>query len=253
MPEGDTVWLTAQRLDAGAGRPGADRGDLRVPQLATADLTGDAVIEVVARGKHLLTRFDAGLTLHTPPAHGRHVAPRPRRASGRGGSPSTDPRRCSATPSGSRPATGCTTWSWSPPATRTTLVGHLGPDLLGPDWDLDEAVRRLRRATRTRAIGEALLDQRNLAGIGNLYKCEALFVEPRRPVDAGGRGAPTSRPSCAVAAAAARQPRPPRAVDDRLTAAGPGALGLRAGGRALPALPHPDPPAPSRALRHSSG
>ncbi|HJQ42494.1 MAG TPA: zinc finger domain-containing protein, partial [Jatrophihabitantaceae bacterium] len=56
------------------------------------------------------------------------------------------------------------------------LVGHLGPDLLGPDWDLDEAVRRLS-ANPDVEIGVALLDQRNLAGIGNLYKCEALFVE----------------------------------------------------------------------------
>src|SRR5437763_1130953 len=46
------------------------------------------------------------------------------------------------------------------------LVGHLGPDLLGPDWDAAEAVRRLS-AQPDRAIGEALLDQRNLAGIGN--------------------------------------------------------------------------------------
>ena len=48
-------------------------------------------------------------------------------------------------------------------------VGHLGPDLLGPDWDPAEAVRRLA-ADPDREIGQALLDQRNLAGIGNLYK-----------------------------------------------------------------------------------
>jgi endonuclease-8 len=56
-----------------------------------------------------------------------------------------------------------------------TLVGHLGPDLLGPDWDPELAVSRLSRVSHT-AIGEALLDQRNLAGIGNLYKAEVLFV-----------------------------------------------------------------------------
>ena len=60
------------------------------------------------------------------------------------------------------------------------LVGHLGPDLLGPDWDLAEAVRRLSAAPHV-TIGEALLDQRNLAGIGNMYKCEALFVERVHP------------------------------------------------------------------------
>jgi endonuclease-8 len=56
------------------------------------------------------------------------------------------------------------------------VVGHLGPDLLGTDWDPDRAVANLLRAPDV-AIGEALLDQRNLAGIGNLYKSETLFVE----------------------------------------------------------------------------
>jgi endonuclease-8 len=59
-------------------------------------------------------------------------------------------------------------------------VGHLGPDLLGPDWDLDEAVRRLRTQP-ARAVGEALLDQRNLAGIGNLYKVEVCFLQGVSP------------------------------------------------------------------------
>jgi endonuclease-8 len=59
-------------------------------------------------------------------------------------------------------------------------VGHLGPDLLGQDWDPDEAVRRLLAAPE-RAIGEALLDQRNLAGIGNLYKAEVLFLQGLSP------------------------------------------------------------------------
>ena len=60
------------------------------------------------------------------------------------------------------------------------VVGHLGPDLLGSDWDLDEALRRLAAAP-DREIGEALLDQRNLAGIGNLYKAESLFLSRLSP------------------------------------------------------------------------
>jgi endonuclease VIII len=60
------------------------------------------------------------------------------------------------------------------------VVGHLGPDLLGPDWDLDEALARLR-ADSTRPIGEALMDQTLLAGIGNVYKAEVLFLRGLSP------------------------------------------------------------------------
>jgi endonuclease-8 len=71
-----------------------------------------------------------------------------------------------------------------PTATEHTVVGHLGPDLLGPDWDPAEAERRLR-ASPARPVGEALLDQRNLAGIGNIFATEVLFLRglsPWRPV-----------------------------------------------------------------------
>jgi len=64
------------------------------------------------------------------------------------------------------------------------VTGHLGPDLLSPDWDPAEAVRRLTKVPG-RPIGEALLDQRNLAGLGTVYMAETLFlrgVDPARPV-----------------------------------------------------------------------
>ena len=65
MPEGDVVWYTARRLhEALAGRA-LTRSDFRVPRLATADLTGDVVLETASRGKHLLTRTRSGLTVHT--------------------------------------------------------------------------------------------------------------------------------------------------------------------------------------------
>ncbi|MFI6162705.1 zinc finger domain-containing protein [Micromonospora haikouensis] len=67
-----------------------------------------------------------------------------------------------------------------PTAEEDALVGHLGPDLLGADWDPAEAVRRLAAAPEA-TIGEALLDQRNLAGVGNLYKCEVLFLRGLSP------------------------------------------------------------------------
>ncbi|GAA2782336.1 Fpg/Nei family DNA glycosylase [Saccharopolyspora taberi] len=60
------------------------------------------------------------------------------------------------------------------------LVGHLGPDVLGPDWDPAEAVRRLT-ADPDREIGLALLDQTVLAGVGNIYKTEVCFLLGRTP------------------------------------------------------------------------
>ena len=59
-------------------------------------------------------------------------------------------------------------------------MGHLGPDLLGPDWDAGR--RRAPTARRpARPLGEALLDQRNLAGIGNVYKSELVLPGPVTP------------------------------------------------------------------------
>ncbi len=88
MPEGDVVFHTARRLhEALAGRT-LTRSDFRVPRLATADLAGDVVTETVPRGKHLLTRTENGLTVHT---HLRMDGSwRVRPAAERG----TAPRRC---------------------------------------------------------------------------------------------------------------------------------------------------------------
>ena len=184
MPEGDTVWLTAHRLhQALAGRP-VTVFDLRVPALATADLRGDTVTEVLARGKHLLTRFAGGLTLHS---HLRmdgswyltRTGQRPRR----------HPEHLIRAQIGNAEwlATGYRVHDLRlvENEREDELVGHLGPDLLGPDWDPAEAVRPLGEPDR--AIGEALLDQRNLAGIGNLYKSELLFVEHIDPWTPAGQ------------------------------------------------------------------
>ncbi|MGN6609088.1 MAG: DNA-formamidopyrimidine glycosylase family protein [Jatrophihabitans sp.] len=179
MPEGDTVWLTAHRLhQALAGRVVTDF-DLRVPQLATADLRGTTVTEVVSRGKHVLTRFDTGVTLHS---HLRmdgswylsRAGQRPRKH------PEFMIRAIVG--NGEWRATGYRVHDLQlvERADEDRLVGHLGPDLLGPDWDVDLAVANLQRQPE-RTIGEALLDQRNLAGIGNMYKAEILFMRRTNP------------------------------------------------------------------------
>lgn len=177
------MWLTARRLrEALAGRV-LVRCDLRVPKLATVDLTGRTVDDVVPRGKHLLTRVEGGLTLHS---HLRMDGAWQVYAAGerwRGG-PGHQVRAVLGT--ADRVAVGyrLPVLELLPTAEEERVVGHLGPDLLGPGWDGAEALRRLL-ADPGRPLGEALLDQRNLAGIGNVYKSELCFlrgVTPWTPV-----------------------------------------------------------------------
>jgi endonuclease-8 len=71
-----------------------------------------------------------------------------------------------------------------PTDAETGVVGHLGPDLLGTDWDEDEALGRLL-SDPDREVGDALRDQTNLAGLGNMYVAELCFVSglhPRLPI-----------------------------------------------------------------------
>jgi endonuclease-8 len=74
------------------------------------------------------------------------------------------------------------------PAGRVAIdpqLARLGPDILAPDLDLDEVVAKFRAADPSRTIGDALLDQRLTAGIGNIFKSEACFaaqVDPWRPL-----------------------------------------------------------------------
>lgn len=180
MPEGDLVWYTARRLDGALAGRALTRTDFRVPRLATADLTGDIVTEALSRGKHLLIRTRSGCTIHT------HL----RMDGSWRVSPAADPVRESH-----RIRLLLANRDWQaigyqlgvvelmPTGAEPRALGHLGPDLLGPDWDGAEAVRRLS-AEPDRPIGEALLDQRSLAGIGNFYAAEMLFlrgVDPWRP------------------------------------------------------------------------
>lgn len=174
MPEGDTVWRTAQRLhEALAGRV-LTRCDLRVPRLATKDLTGRTVTEVLPRGKHLLTRVEGGLTLHS---HLRMDGAWRVYAANEHwhGGPGHQIRAVLGTAEHTAVGYRLPVLDLLRTADEHQVVGHLGPDLLGPDWDPDEALRRLL-ADPARPLAEALLDQRNLAGIGNVYACELCFL-----------------------------------------------------------------------------
>ncbi|WP_210589195.1 Fpg/Nei family DNA glycosylase [Streptomyces sp. GESEQ-35] len=174
MPEGDTVWQAARLLHGALAGQMLTRSDLRVPKYATVDLTGRTVLDVTPRGKHLLTRIEGGLTLHS---HLRMDGAWKVFAAGRRwtGGPTHQIRAILG-------AADHTAVGYRLPVLellRTTeehrVVGHLGPDLLGPDWDPDRALVNLL-ADPARSLGEALLDQRNLAGIGNVYKSELCFL-----------------------------------------------------------------------------
>jgi len=182
MPEGDTVWRTALHLDRALSGRLLVETDFRVPAHATLDLAGQRVEETVSRGKHLLTRIGTDHTLHT------HLKMEGAWHLYRAGSgwrrPAHEARVVLRTDDWTAVGFTLGIVEVLPRAAEDTAVGHLGPDLLGPDWDEDEAVRRLG-ADPARPVAEALLDQRNLAGIGNLYKSELCFlagVHPRLPV-----------------------------------------------------------------------
>jgi endonuclease VIII len=174
MPEGDTVWHTAETLrQALAGRT-LTRCDVRVPRFATADLTGQVVDEVYSRGKHLFIRVGpASIHSHLKMDGSWRVTSRAVRI---------DHRIRIILEAGDIRAVGIDLGVLEilDRAHDGDAVAHLGPDLLGADWDPQLAATNLT-ARPDRPIAEALLDQRVLAGIGNVYCNELCFVSGRLP------------------------------------------------------------------------
>ncbi len=209
MPEGDTVWRTAKHLDQALSGSRLVETDFRVPALATVDLAGEPVVATLARGKHLLTRIGETHTLHT------HLKMEGAWHLYRQGTswrrPVHEARVVLRTDRWTAVGFALGIIELVARDQEDAVVGHLGPDLLGPDWDEAEALRRLRSVParpvggtvideRTlagtdpplspghrcrpappsdgsqREIGEALLDQRCLAGIGTVYRSETLFL-----------------------------------------------------------------------------
>lgn len=182
MPEGDNVYRTARQLNDALAGCVLSGCDIRVPQFATVDLTGQRVHEVVSRGKHLLARI-GDETLHS---HLRMEGSwRLYRPGQRWGRPSFEARAVLQTAKWQAVGFLLAEVRVVPTAREDELVGHLGPDLLGDDWNADEAVRRLA-ADPTSPIAVALLDQRNLAGLGNVYVNELCFLRGVLPTRAVG-------------------------------------------------------------------
>ncbi|MCJ1704434.1 DNA-formamidopyrimidine glycosylase family protein [Rathayibacter sp. VKM Ac-2926] len=187
MPEGDSVHRLAARLRRAAdGRTVAD-GELRSGDAAGSSLEGLRILEHDTHdthGKHLLTRFSGDLTLHTHlRMQGSWTVTSPGRAVPRAVQKDVRVRL--------RLDDGVTLWGIDLPVVEllptrdeARAVGHLGPDPLRADWSAEEAVARLSR-TPERPVVAALLDQRLMAGLGNLWANEVCFLRglfPWRPV-----------------------------------------------------------------------
>jgi len=172
VPEGDTVWLAGRHLHAA---------------LATTDLRGSTVAEVVPRGKHLLFRFAGGpgdgLTLHT---HFRMDGSWHLYGDGQRwhGGPQHQIRAILTVAGTSAVGYRLPVMELLPTADEGGVIGHLGPDLLDPDVDLAAAAQGVSGQPE-RVIGDVLLDQGVVAGVGNLYRAETCFlagVTPFMPV-----------------------------------------------------------------------
>lgn len=180
MPEGDSVWRAARRLHEAFAGTHLRAAQLRWPSLAGSDLTGWRTVEVVPRGKHLLHRFDSGFTLHS------HLRMEGRwdvsRGGGRPPPARSDVRAWLATDDVTALGRRLGRLDLVRTAAEASLVGHLGPDLLGSDWDTDQVVAVLQHDPRE--VADALLDQRVLAGLGTLWTSEVLYARrlaPTRP------------------------------------------------------------------------
>ncbi len=175
--------LAPRRMHAGLAGRRIVASQFRVPSLAVADLSGAVVREFAPYGKHMLLRTDTGLTLHT---HFRMDGSWALLGPGKRLPRRLDPdvRVLLATDEGTTAAgLRLPVVDLLPTAEEAGVVGHLGPDILADDWPTGgetEAVRRIA-AVPERPVVEALLDQRDVAGIGNLWAVETLFLRGACP------------------------------------------------------------------------
>lgn len=173
MPEGDTVFRTATKLRAALAGRELTRCDIRVPRYATVDLTGQTVDEVLSRGKHLFIRVGAASIHSHLKMDGSWQISRIR-------APAHKVRIILETAHSRASGVDLAVLEILDRAADLDTVAHLGPDLLGEDWSAGVAADNLT-ADPSRPLAEALLDQRVMAGVGNVYANELCFVFGLRP------------------------------------------------------------------------
>jgi len=190
MPEGDTIWRAARALQAALGGRTVTRVSSPLPAVAASarrfGIVGRSVARVEAKGKHLLVRFEGGAVLHTHQGmtgswHLYRRGSRWRQA----------PHLARVVLEAGEVVAVCfraprVELLSAPEAARQAALVRLGPDLMAEAFDAAAARARLRGAGAME-IGAALLDQSRLAGVGNVYKSEVLFLcglDPFTPVAA---------------------------------------------------------------------
>jgi endonuclease-8 len=192
MAEGDSILRLARRLDSemGGARISARTPGPRRPEgLPVARIDGRRVERVESRGKHLLIHFEGGNVLHS------HLGMRGRwdlYRSGERWRRSRSQAWIALTAEGAEAVNfGGSTMRIATEAQlrRDPRLARLGPDLLAADFEAARGARALRRAAPDTEIGEALLDQSLIAGIGNIFKSEGCFearIAPLRRVGSLG-------------------------------------------------------------------
>lgn len=176
MPEGDILRRTAARLDQALAGRVVRRAELRWPDASGVELAGRTVLGTRAYGKHLLTRFDDGRTLHT------HLRMDGSWRIGRTGSSAgaeRDPWVRAVLAADEWTAIGLHLGMLDVLRTHDepAVIGHLGPDVLDDDFPTDGLPVVLAQVVADpRPIAEVLLDQRVLAGLGTIWTAETLFA-----------------------------------------------------------------------------
>jgi endonuclease-8 len=192
MPEGDTIFRTARTLQRALGGRVVTSFETVLPLIervhADHPVTGRTVDRCWAVGKHLLIGFSGGLVLRTHmKMNGSWHVYRPGERWQR---PRLDMRIVIGTDAFVAVGFNVPVAEWLDESAlpRSRALAPLGPDLLSPDFDRAAAIARLRQRA-SMPVADALLDQRALAGVGNVYKSEVCFlcaVSPFAPVSSLG-------------------------------------------------------------------